>query len=84
MNELNALIYIFRANITLGISRPLSITVGDIHVTVQWGYSSLEIVLFDEYESFITSDIKEAKKALRHALRHPRPSRSEFPTRAFC
>lgn len=84
MKELNALIYIVFANVTIGLFHPLSATVGDVKITVSWGYSALEIELTDGYDSFTTSDIKEAKKALRHALRNPRPRRDEYPTRAFC
>lgn len=65
------------------ITTPASVTVSDIHITIKWQNFRFIYIIFDEYEEYTTSNVFEANNALMRGLANPRPTRSEFPTRAY-
>lgn len=77
------LVELMNLSSTVTIATPAHVTVSDIHITIKWQGFSLIYVIFDEYEEVVTSNVFEANNALMRGLANPRPTRCEFPTRAY-
>lgn len=84
MSIITQLTTIAKATAQLGVKIDLTETVADIQIAVFWDVDGLKIGLTDGNEYFITTSVKEAKKALRYAINNPRLARYELVARSGC